>query len=146
MPRIKVEAEIRPTEDEEKVRRAVLNVFDPLTMEIVEYGERRLLVAESHTYRSLRKLHNLLRRERILDAARKYLRRGTGGNLVIFKLNKQAAYMGHVSFVDADHESPLGAITFIIETSSPGELIDWLAPKTSRGKPLWERDVPRDTV
>jgi predicted RNA binding protein with dsRBD fold (UPF0201 family) len=146
MARIKVEAEIRPTEDEEKVRRAVLNVFEPTVIEVVGEGRYKRLVAESRTLSSLEKLHSLLRQERVLDAARKKLRQGRSRGLIVFKLHKQAAYAGHISFVDSDDESPLGAITFTIEAEDPGEIIDWLAPRTSHGKPLWEKRRPGDNA
>ncbi len=145
MPRIRVEVEIRPTEDPEKVEKALRNVFEPDKIRIEERGSGyKVLVAESYSYRSLIKLHDLIRRERILDAARSMLRKGVMGNMLIFKINKQAALQNRLSFVDMDSESPLGPITFIIETDNPYEVIDWLAPKTSRGRPLWEREMPRN--
>ena len=145
MPRIRVEVEIRPTEDPEKVEKALRNVFEPDKIRIEERSSGyKVLVAESYSYRSLIKLHDLIRRERILDAARSMLRKGVMGNMLIFKINKQAALQNRLSFVDTDSESPLGPITFIIETDNPYEVIDWLAPKTSRGRPLWEREMPRN--
>lgn len=145
MVKIRVEVEVRPTEDLEKVRRALLNVFEPGKIEVIERDKGyKLLVGESNSYRSLLKIHELIRRERIMDAARSMLRKGVIGNMLIFKVNKQAAYQGRLSFVETDSESPMGAITFIIETDNPYEVIDWLAPKTSMGKPLWEREMPKD--
>ncbi len=144
MVKIRVEVEIRPTEDERKVKKAVLNVFEPEKINIINIGERRLLVAEANSYYSLLKLHELLRRERILDAARSYMIKGMAPGLLVFKLNKQAAYMGHVSFVDYDSEAPLGPITFIIETSRVSELVDWLAPPTRMGRPVKEYDMPKE--
>lgn len=144
MVKIRVEVEVRPTEDLEKVKRALLNVFEPGKIEVVERDKGyKLLVGESNSYRSLIKIHELIRRERIMDAARNMLRRGVIGNMLIFKVNKQAAYQGRLSFVETDSESPMGAITFIVETNNPYEIIDWLAPKTSMGKPLWEKEMPK---
>ncbi len=144
MPRIRVEAELRPTESEERVKKSILNVFEPEDMRVEEYGDRRLVVATSTTYRSLERLHDLLRRERILDAARGYMLRGVAEQTLVFKLNKQAAYMGRVSFVDADTESPMGPITFIVETGRPREVVEWLAPPTRMGRPVYEKERPRD--
>ncbi|MET1101534.1 MAG: RNA-binding domain-containing protein [Pyrodictiaceae archaeon] len=142
MVKIRVEVEVRPTEDENKVRRSLLNVFEPDTIRREKYGDRILLVAESRSFRSLRKLHNLLRREKILDAARSYLLKGVSENTIMFKLNKQAAYMGRLSFVDMDVEAPMGPILFIIEAEKPMEVIDWLAPPTRMGKPIYEKEEP----
>ncbi len=141
---MRVEAEVRPTESVEKVLKAVRNVFDG-EIRVEDKGRGYKVVrGYSNTAYSLHKIHYLLRLYRILDAARKYLHKGIRGNTIVFRLNKQAAYMGRVSFVDSDHESPLGSIVFVIETSDPERLVDWLAPKTSMGKPLWEIEMPRD--
>ena len=144
MPRIRVEAELRPTESEDKVKKSILNVFEPERLWVEDFGDRRLVVAEAYSYQSLRKLHELLRRERILDAARSYLLRGMAEQVIVFKLNKQAALMGRISFVDMDTESPMGPITFIIETGRPREVVDWLAPPTRMGRPIYEKDRPSD--
>ena len=144
MIRIRVETEIRPTEDPKKVEQAVRNVFDPEVLWVEERGEVKVLIGESKSHRSLLKLHNLLRQERILDASRKILKKGVKGNVMVFHIHKQAAYAGRLTFATESRESPLGPITFIIETDDPKELIDWLAPKTERGKPLWEKEMPKD--
>ncbi len=141
---VRVEAEARPTEDIEKVKKAVGNVFSGV-LRVEERGNGVIIVrGESSSPTSLIKLHNLLRIYRILDAARKSLLKGLHGDTIVFKLHKQAAYVGKISFVDSDRESPLGAITFYIETRDPEKLVDWLAPKTSMGKPLWEISMPTD--
>ena len=49
------------------------------------------------------------------------------GNRIVFFLNKQAAYAGHVSFSAPEGESPLGPIQVVIETENPEQVIDWLA-------------------
>ena len=141
---VRVKAEVRPTEDIEKVRKAVRNVFNGRINVIDGEHGLKVIIGESDSAYSLIKLHDLIRIYRILDAARKSLQKGMRGNTIVFKLHKQAAYVGKISFIDSDHESPLGSITFYIESSDPGKLIDWLAPKTSMGKPLWEIDMPKE--
>jgi hypothetical protein len=79
----------------------------------------------------LTKLYNLLRRERIRDAARGVLFKGFNGTSITFYLNKQVAYAGHISFCEPVAESPLGPIKVEIKCEKPRELIDWLAPKTT---------------
>ncbi len=141
---VRVETEVRPTEDIEKVKKAVSNVFVG-ELRIIEKGNGYYIVeGESYSARSLLRIHELIRIQRIMDAARKKLQSGTMGSSIVFKLHKQAALAGKLSFIDNDNESPLGPITFYIETSDPMKLIDWLAPKTSMGKPLWEIEMPED--
>jgi len=141
---VKVEAEVRPTEDENKVKQAILNVFIPEHVEIEVRGKSKVIVAKAYSLKSLTKLHRLLRAERILDAARSVFKKSAHERSIIFYLNKQAAFRGRLSFTEAYGESPLGPITFIIEDVDVERLIDWLAPKTARGKPLWEMEMPKD--
>jgi len=125
-----VEAEINPTESEEKVKRTFENIFGSIPMQIRPSHKEKLLVAKTKGQEALTRLYNLLRRERIRDAARGALFEGLNKKSVTFYLNKQVAYSGHVSFSKEVAESPLGPIRVRIECESPRELIDWLAPKT----------------
>lgn len=88
-----------------------------------------LLVAKAKGMDGLTKLYNLLRRERIRSAARRVLYDGMGEKIVVFYLNKQAAFVGHVSFSQAVGESPLGPIKVEILCDDPQEVINWLAPR-----------------
>ncbi len=137
-----VEVEVKPTEDIEKVKKALLNVFDPQNMKIEDRMGRKFIVATSSKSHSLKKLHTLLRREQILDAARKMMKRWSTQDKVIFFLNKQAAYVGHLSFCLPERESPLGPIRFEIKCKNSKDIIDWLAPPTSQGKPIFEKKPP----
>jgi predicted RNA binding protein with dsRBD fold (UPF0201 family) len=128
---VRVEVEVNPTESEEKVHRAVENMFGNIPMQLRPSPRGSLLVAEAKGLESLTKLYNLLRRERIRDAARGALFEGLSGKTIIFFLNKQVAFAGHVSFSKAVAESPLGPIKVQIKCDDPRQLIDWLAPKTT---------------
>jgi predicted RNA binding protein with dsRBD fold (UPF0201 family) len=140
---VTVEVEVRPTESREKVMRALRNLFEPQTVRVERLGESEVIVAESTTLASLTKLYYALRAERILDAARGALKKGVQAkDRLVFHLHKQAAYTGKVSFVDGDNESPLGAIRFVVEHPDVKAVIDWLAPYTVRGRPVFEREMP----
>ncbi|MCD6428075.1 MAG: hypothetical protein J7L12_00475 [Desulfurococcales archaeon] len=141
---LRAETEVRPTEDVEKVKRALLNVAEVKDVRHVRSADGySFLIGESKSITALFRLYELLRQQRILDTARKILQAQRQGNMISIKLHKQSAYAGHISFVTYDDESPLGPITITIVSDKIDEIIDWLAPKTSRGKPLWEREVPR---
>jgi len=139
--RIRVEVEIRPTEDEDKVRRAVSQIFELESYRISDAGDYRILIGESGSISSLLRMREIIIRERIADTARRIMSRGTIDRYVSFKLNKQAAYAGKLSFVEEDHESSLGPINVFIEARDAKELIDWLAPNTYE-KVM--REIPRD--
>lgn len=144
MTKVIVQVEVRPSEDENKVLQAVRNLFDFENFREEKIGYNKVLIMESSTIRSLERFYRKLREERILDAARKYLMRGVIGNVISFMLNKQAAAVGKISFVDSEGESPLGPIKVTIEYKDPQILVDWLTPKTSKGVPLWENPMPAD--
>jgi hypothetical protein len=129
--KIRIEADVNPTEDVEKVKQAVENMFSIIEIEIKQSTRGSRLIAEAEGMEGLTKLYNLLRRERIRDAARGVLFKGLSKNAITFYLNKQAAYAGHVSFCQPVAESPLGPIKVQIKCDKPQELIDWLAPKTA---------------
>ncbi|MEB2837387.1 MAG: hypothetical protein GSR80_000775 [Desulfurococcales archaeon] len=139
--RVVVEAEVRPTESLEKVLAAVKSIVDIEDYHVEEAGRTKLLVATAGIA-GLRRLHRLLREQRILDAARSVLKRGAGQGRIVFYLHKQAATVGKISFVGGDQESPMGAIRVVIEHPEPERVIDWLAPPTAFGRPLWEHDMP----
>ena len=126
-----IETEINPTEDSDKVKLAVENIFGAREFEVQTRKRGSTLVASAEGTEGLTKFYNLLRRERIRDAARSVLFRGLDGNSVTFYLNKQVACAGHVSFSEPTGESPLGPIKVKITCDNPGELIDWLAPRTT---------------
>jgi len=128
---IRVEAEVNPTEDQEKVKRAVENVFGNVEFEVKPQRRGSVLVAKARGMDGLTKLYNLLRRERIRDAARGVFFDGLSERSVVFYLNKQVAYVGHLSFSRPVAESPLGPIRVQIRCDNPRELIEWLAPRTA---------------
>ena len=128
---VRVETEINLTEDEEKVEKAVANVFDSVAVEIKPSYRGSVLVAEAEGREALVKFRRLLRVDRIRDAARKVFFGGLRGKAIRFCLNKQVAFAGHVSFCEEVAESPLGPLKVIIECEDPRLLIDWLAERSA---------------
>ncbi|MCI4436629.1 MAG: hypothetical protein JHC33_07445 [Ignisphaera sp.] len=142
---IRIEAEVRPTEDIEKVLKALKNIFTFKNFKVEELGnERKLIIIEESSIDVLSKMYDGLRRQRILDTSRNIFLKNLRGDTIEIRLHKQAAYQGIISFVDSDAESPLGSIYVIISSKNINALIDWLAPKTTHGKPLWELPTPTD--
>jgi predicted RNA binding protein with dsRBD fold (UPF0201 family) len=133
-----VSALVFPTEPEEKVRHAIENVFPGARLRMIKqkgYVDRLEGTAE------LDRLHELLRKQKILDTARSAMLRGlaNGEAEVSFELSKQAAYMGQANFLD--HDVALGGIYVTIKHKNPQRIIDWLAPETRDGKPLEEIEL-----
>jgi hypothetical protein len=125
---IRVRARIHPTEDPEKVRKAVENLFPGLAMEI----EKGWWIGRGEGRGCLRRVYELLRSQGILDSGREVLVSGArrGEKTLTFALNKQAAYMG---VLNLSEESPLGPIRVEIAEEDLEGLIDWLTPSTRGG-------------
>lgn len=132
--RAHVETPLNPTEDADRVSRAVRNLFPNSTLTTAKVGARRSKMHATMTrLEDLDNLRSLLRQEAIRDAARRVLLQSVSGSSIVVHLNKQAAFAGKASFCERYDESPLGPITLTITTDSPEQVIDWLAP-SSRGK------------
>jgi predicted RNA binding protein with dsRBD fold (UPF0201 family) len=121
-----VEAEINPTESQEKVGLAIKNIFGDLSLQLKPLHKASILVGEGKGKESLTRLCDLLRREHIRSAARAVFLEGMDKKTIKFCLNKQVAYVGHVSFSRETAESPLGPIKVKIECREPRELVEWL--------------------
>jgi predicted RNA binding protein with dsRBD fold (UPF0201 family) len=128
---IAVVIEVNPTEDLDKVRVAVYRVLGELPLLVLEDEDGKCLIGKSEGLKTLSRFHELLRKEQIMDAARRVLSKGLQENTFTFYLNKQVAYVGHISFSQSVGESPLGPIHIEIQCDRPQELIEWLAPKTT---------------
>jgi predicted RNA binding protein with dsRBD fold (UPF0201 family) len=129
-----VEVEVNPTEDLEKVKEAITNLFPAASIDVTSRGRKSLLVATTEGIKGLTEFHSRIRQERILAAARRVFRRGTQGNYITFYLNKQVAYAQRISFCDPFGESPLGPIEVKVRCDDTKEVIDWLTRVTSRDK------------
>ena len=132
---VTVHSSVRPTERIEKVVRAIENIFPGLIMDILD---DRIEAYDGPD--SLLTLHRLLREQKILDTARSVMLTGRVGDAVQFRLNKQAAFMGLVSF--PPDEEPLGSIH--VQITGYESLVDWLAPQTGNGVPIKEIDLLKE--
>jgi predicted RNA binding protein with dsRBD fold (UPF0201 family) len=130
---IKVEAEVYPTEDLEKIKRSLLNLFPDMNFEIKKSdGFKRILSGNSSKKEILINLKELIMCEGIRDAARSIISSKIIDDSTVFYLNKQVAYANHISFCMPSGESPLGPIKITLKSKKIQQLIDWLAP-SSRG-------------
>lgn len=111
---------------------AIENIFPGLIMDI-----RADRIDAYNGPDSLKTLHEILRRQQILDTARSVMLRGLVGNTIAFQLNKQAALMGFVSF--PAEEEPLGSLH--VQITGGESVINWLAPETENGVPIREIDL-----
>lgn len=124
MAEVTLRCPVNPSEDEEKVRKAVLSIFPDAELSL----DNGILSGMA----SLDRFHRIIRNQRILDATRAVLIRNIRGDSTRMDLNKQVATLGKVSF--ADRNPVLGAIEVTIRDDDIQMLIDRLAPVTVDGE------------
>ena len=137
---VEVSAHVNPTEDRGRVQSAVEGIFPGLEYVLQEREGFTSRLVGTGGSDSLELLHELLRSRKILDTARRNMH--IEGCTVTFILNKQVATMGKVSFPLDDE--PLGSIWVEIVTQDAdgaGRVVDWLAPPTEKGHPLFEIEL-----
>jgi uncharacterized protein len=153
MIHVNISAPVYPTEDQEKVIRAIMALFNDINIEkrTIEGNELEngvspfSIISGEGGLDLLSTLHRLIRKEEIIDSVRnKVFSKGISndGLSVRFLLNKQAALVG-VPSIPAQEE-PLGSIEVIIRAGSRKEiekLIEWLLPLTEEGKPIVEVEM-----
>ena len=123
---IEIQAEIYPTEDVEKIKRAILLLFPDAELSVLP-GK---LVGNA---KSMDEFAKILREERIRDAARAvFLSSFKKYGIIEFELNKQAATAGKISFSVGNVS--LGNIQVRIMGDSLETLIDSVAPDTRKGQ------------
>lgn len=127
MPKVSVSVPVYPSEDAEKVKAAVLKLFPDCILELTDGSYEGEVL-------TLDRFHEQIRRQRILDTTRSILRKGVNGNAINFRLNKQVAYVGKVSFIET--EAVLGAIQVCIQDVDVLSFIDNLAPETVEGEEI----------
>ena len=125
MPTIRITCPVFPSEDPERVKKAVLNIFPDVTLE--ESGKE--LTAETQ---SMEHFSEQIRKQRILDTTRSVMMKGRRGERTVFNMNKQAAYAGKISFVE--ERTILGTIKVTIEDDDITLFIEKLAPQTADGE------------
>jgi len=132
MFKAKVITKLYPTEDQEKVSAALTAILEG---EVKTYmiGNEKYLYIESTDSKDLGKFYELVRKQKILDATRKYLRNNIFGNSTVFFINKQVAFIGKINLCEEEGESPLGPIRIELESDNIEQLIDWLTPYTKNG-------------
>ncbi|MCL1979354.1 MAG: hypothetical protein FWG60_04275 [Methanomassiliicoccaceae archaeon] len=125
MVRVLVSCPVYPSEDQEKVRDAILNIFPDASLERTEGG----FEGEAGTGRFC----ELIRRQKILDSTRSMMFKGVRGGRIVLHLNKQVAVVGKISFTEP--RSILGTLAVTMECDDdPEAVIDRIAPRTVDGE------------
>ena len=129
---------VHPTEDIQKVEKAIENIFGPITHSRVELDEFTEISATETNKTSFAILRQAVHDKRIIDAARVRLLKNLDEFTTFMYFDKQAAYTGKLRLIDNNHEDPpLGSIEvkFAFESESQfEEFLDWFSPRTKDGR------------
>jgi len=129
---IEIRTKVHPTEREEKVVKAIKNIFPDAEIQIREDGE-----VYGRAY-SLERFRELLRRQRILDTARSEILKRRDGNEITLYLNKQTATVSRINFCDEDAVLSPIKVTFRLNNIPFSRFLDYIAPETKDGRPVKE--------
>ncbi len=116
----RINVKINPTEDPEKVVKAITNIFGDIPIKVDENEA----ISQLDGLEPLRTLRSRIASDRIRRTLNRVFTRWSRNNQLRFGLNRQAAYAGHVS-VSLHNEDPLTPIQVSIE-GNISELISFL--------------------
>lgn len=120
--RIEAWASVHPSEDPQKVLRALLNILPECE---VACGGMFVKAASTDTA-SLDALRDAVISRQSQAGLRRNLLRNLDGDATWFYLNKQAAFVGAVAVCDDPEESPLGPLKITITSRRIQDIIEWL--------------------
>lgn len=123
---IKVEAQVNPSEDAQKVMDAISNVIERCSPEF-RYGSRAIGRASGSEPLSI--IYEQVRSRSAMGVLRRMLVDNRAGESTWFLLNKQAASAGIAAVIEDEQESPLGPIRVTITCEELDSLVDWLVPE-----------------
>ncbi len=123
MTSVEIFCPVKPSEDPELVRSAILKIFPDAELEQDESCFKGTA--------TLDRFSKLIRSQKILDATRSVLIRNVRGDRTRMDINKQVATVGKVSF--ADKHPVLGAIEVTVRDDDIHALIDRVSPVTVDG-------------
>ncbi len=135
---ILVRCSVNPTEDTQKVERALVNIIGPQKFTHEEHSETSELVFSDSTQDSLNLVRLSVHEERIIDAARKRLLSNWNGTSTQIHFDKQAAFIRKLRIIDDSIDlPPLGTIEIVLVFDSETqfeEFLQWFTPPTKKGR------------
>ncbi|MFW9830871.1 MAG: RNA-binding domain-containing protein [Candidatus Thorarchaeota archaeon] len=139
---VKLWADVKPTEDIEKVKQALTNLCPPATIIVEEDLKQGFIVKGSAVGpEAIATFAKKFREQRILEAVRqKFLKLVQNGRL-IFGMQRQAAFMNRFHICDLNDYSAMGPIRVEIQATYLQNVIDYISPPTLKGKPQFQKDL-----
>ena len=117
---IQIFCEINPSEDPEKVKLAVNNIFPDLTLEITDTD----ITGKSNNVQILSQISKSIHENNIKKTYQRILKNNSNSDSSWFYLNKQAAFANTVALCSEANESSLGPIKVILRSNDIEQVID----------------------
>jgi len=117
---IQVFCSINPSEDTEKVKLAVNNIFPDIDLEISETE----INGKTNNFSSLSLISKSIHEKNTRNAYQRILKTNNDGESTWFYLNKQAAFVNTVALCNEANESSLGPIKVILRSNDIEQVIE----------------------
>tara|TARA_B100001559_G_C16263697_1_gene512718 strand:+ start:318 stop:701 length:384 start_codon:yes stop_codon:yes gene_type:complete len=117
---IQIFCEINPSEDPEKVKLAVNNIFPDMELEISETD----ISGKTNNFSALSQISKSIHEKNIKNTYQRILKNNNDGDSTWFYLNKQAAFVNTVALCSDANESSLGPIKVILRSNNIEQVID----------------------
>lgn len=120
---IQVFCEVNPSEDPEKIKTSIFNLFPDLQIKIQE----NQLSGSSNDIELLSKVIKSIKNRQTTKAFSRILKLNMANNSTWFYLNKQAAFVDVVALCSEADESALGPIKIVLNSNNIEGIIEKLA-------------------
>ncbi len=117
---IQIFCSINQSEDTEKVKLAVNNIFPDIELEISETE----ISGKTNNISNLSQISKSIHEKNIKNTYQRILKNNNDGESTWFYLNKQAAFVNTVALCSEANESSLGPIKVILRSNNIDQVID----------------------
>ena len=117
---IKIFCQINPSEDPEKVKIAVNNIFPEIELEISDTE----IKGKTNNFSILSKISKSIHENNTKNTYQRILKNNNDGESTWFYLNKQAAFVNTVALCSEANESSLGPIKIILRSNDVEQVIN----------------------
>ena len=120
---IQVFCEINPSEDLEKIKTSIFNLFPDLKIKIQE----NRLSGSSNDIELLSKVIKSIKNRQTVSVLSRIMKTNMAENSTWFYLNKQAAFVDVIALCNEADESALGPIKIVLNSNNIDDIIEKLA-------------------
>ena len=117
---IQIFCQINPSEDPEKVKLAVNNIFPDMELEVSETQ----IVGKTNNFSVLSPISKSIHEKNIKNTYQRILKTNNDGDSTWFYLNKQAAFVNSVALCSEANESSLGPIKVVLRSNDIEQVIE----------------------